>query len=172
MYRTRYWQEIVKVALKHNLDPILIESIVVQESGGNADAFRFDKNYWNRTLKQNKIYSEKNPRRVSSYYGLMQIFYPVAVERGFPPDLPPELLFVPETALDYGCRQMKMLLEWATDNVEGRLAAVASYSGGRGGNTPGTPLRNASYARNVQTIYLALLKEHTIDPIQPVSHQD
>lgn len=170
--RTRYWTEIVAAATKHGLDPILVEAIVVQESAGNADAFRFEPAFWNRYLKPMKIYQGANPRRVSSSYGLMQVMYRVAVERGYPADLHPELLFVPETALDYGCRQLKYQIDdaakWSLDHLvttteaERLLAAVASYNGGSGGNRPGSPLRTAAYARSVMANYQTLKAEHRV----------
>lgn len=164
--RTFYWKEIVAAAMKHNLDPVLVEAIVVKESSGNADAFRFERDFWNRYLKPNKLYAGKNPRRVSSSYGLMQVMFPVAVERGYPTDLHPELLFVPETALDYGCRQLRYLIDWANDGWPDlpepvRLAAaVAAYNGGKGGNRPtDQPNRNATYAKAVLANYSVLLNE-------------
>ena len=42
MIRTRYFPEIVKAATDYKLDPILVEAVVVQESSGNADSFRFE----------------------------------------------------------------------------------------------------------------------------------
>ena len=166
--RTFYWPEIVKAATKYTLDPILVEAMVVQESLGNADSFRFERDFWNRLMKPQSKYKNLNPRRYSSSYGLMQCMWAVAVERGFPADLPPELLFVPETALDYGCRQLRMLSDWAdkgwplVSTDDKRLAVLASYNGGRGGNIPGTVLRNASYAKSVMSRYLQLTKEHTV----------
>lgn len=164
--RTFYWKEIVAAALKYKLDPVLVEAIVVKESSGNTDAFRFERDFWNRYLKPNKLYAGRNPRRVSSSYGLMQVMYPVAVERGYPADASPETLFIPETGLDYGCRQLRFLLDW----VDGgwpeipeavRLsAAVAAYNGGKGGNRPtDQPNRNAAYAKAVQANYTILHKE-------------
>ena len=164
--RTHYWKEIVAAATKYQLDPILVEAMVVKESSGNTDGFRFEKDFWNRYLKPNKLYNGQNPRRVSSSYGLMQVMYPVAVERGYPKELHPELLFVPETGLDYGCRQLRFLLDWANtgwpEQAESvRLtAAISAFNGGKGGNRPtDQPNRNASYAKGVLANYAILLKE-------------
>ena len=169
--RTRYWSEIQAAAKKHDLDPMLVEAIVVQESAGNADAFRFEPNFWNRYLKPMKIYVGANPREVSSSYGLMQVMYQVAVERGFPRDLRPQHLFIVENALEYGCRQLKFQFDAAKKfsaehpeiPVQPKdiiMAAIASYNGGNGGNRPGQVLRNAAYARSVLTNYATLLTEH------------
>lgn len=159
--RTFYHAEIVAMAQKYQLDPLLVEAIVVQESAGNTDAFRFERAFWNRYLKPAKLYPGKNPRRISSSYGLMQLMYPVAIERGYSKDDPPERLFVPEIGLDYGCRQLRHLVDWAAafasvSPEDQRLAVLASYNGGRGGNTPGTSLRNHAYARSVMALYAQL----------------
>ena len=167
MPKTYYWREIVVAATKYALDPILVEALVVTESSGNTDAFRFERDFWNRYLKPNKLYNGKNPRRVSSSYGLMQIMYPVAIERGYPVDLHPELLFVPETGLDYGCKHLRFLFDWAKEgwpesSEQDILESVlASYNGGRGSNTPADkPRRQATYARKVLANYALLTKEH------------
>jgi soluble lytic murein transglycosylase-like protein len=165
--RTYYWREIVAAATKYGLDPVLVEAIAVTESAGNTDAFRFEKDFWNRLMKGKSEFKGLNPRRHSSSYGLLQPMWVVAVERGFPRDLPPELLFVPETNLDYGCRHLKFLFDWAVSgwpesSEQDRLEAVlSSYNGGRGSNKPtDKPKRNASYTRKVLTNYALLTQEH------------
>jgi soluble lytic murein transglycosylase-like protein len=96
----------------------------------------------------------------------MQVMYPVAVERGMPVELYPESLFVPELGLEYGCRQLRYLLDWANEGWPDlpepvRLAAaLAAYNGGKGGNRPtDQPNRNASYAKGVLANYAVLVKE-------------
>ena len=172
MLRTRYFPEIAKAAADYRLDPVLVEAIVVQESAGNADAFRWERDFWNRLLKPKPEWASKNPRRVSSSYGLMQIMFPVAVERGYDPAHPPEMLFVPEVGLRWGCKHLAYLKDWADRgwpqiDPQDRLTAVlASYNGGRGGNTPGTPLRpqSRSYALSVLNYYQILAQEHKTNP--------
>jgi len=164
--RTRYWPLIQEVAAKHGLDPLLVEAVVVQESSGNTDAFRFEPDFWNRYMKGKPEHIGKNPRRVSSSYGLMQVMYQVALERGFSPSLPPETLFVPELGLEWGCRHLVYLKTWAeslgVSDEDALLATIASYNGGRGGNNPqkDKPLRRASYARDVLMKTAILAKEH------------
>lgn len=165
---TRYWPEIIAAATVEKLDPILVEAVVVQESAGNTDAFRFERDFWNRLLKPNPEWAGMNPRRASSSYGLLQIMYVVAVERGYDRAHPPEMLFVPEVGLRWGCRHLRYLMDWANQGwptvpQEARLLSVlASYNGGRGGNTPGTSLRptNRLYAQSVLNHYTVLAKEH------------
>ena len=165
--RTRYWSEIVKAAADYKLDPILVEAVVVQESGGNTDGFRFEREFYNRLLKGKPEWAGKNPRRVSSSYGLLQIMFPVAVERGYDPAHPPEMLFVPEVGLRWGCKHLAYLKDWADRGwpqvpEEQRVKAVlASYNGGRGSNTPAhNPLRNRTYAESILRAYQKLQEEH------------
>lgn len=162
--RTFYRKEIAAAAEKYQLDPLLVEAIVLQESGGNTDAFRFERDLWNRLLKPQKFYNGKNPRRVSSSYGLLQILYCTAIDRGFSKDLPPELLFVPETGLDYGCKHLRVIIDrigatyaQATPEQQ-RLAVLASYNGGFQSPFALRP-RNADYAKRVMAIYAQLTKD-------------
>jgi soluble lytic murein transglycosylase-like protein len=166
--RTRYGAEIKAAAVKWGLDPLLVEAVVVQESGGNTDAFRFEPNFWNRYLKGNPRYRSLNPRRVSSSYGLMQVMYCRILEDKISDNdaWQPELLFIPENGLDIGCNLLAELLQWANGKTEdpqlALQAAVASYNGGKGGNDPSkdTPLRNGKYAREVLAKWAILTKEY------------
>jgi soluble lytic murein transglycosylase-like protein len=164
--RTRYWGLIQEVAAKYTFDPLLIEALVVQESSGNTDAFRFEPDFWNRYLKGKPEWAGKNPRRVSSSYGLMQVMFPVALERGFPVVLAPESLFIPELGLEWGCKHLTYLRTWAkalpVDEATQTLAMIAAYNGGKGGNDPtkNTPLRTAKYAREVLAKAAILTAEH------------
>ena len=167
MLRTRYFPEIVKAAADYKLDPILVEAVVVQESAGNADAFRWERDFWNRYLKPKPEWVGKNPRRVSSSYGLMQPLYVVATERGYPTNLPPEGLFVPEISLKYGCAHLR----WMVDRIEAKYpqftpaeklrASLASYNGGFQAPDALRPA-NRAYADSVLRYYQQLQKEHTV----------
>jgi soluble lytic murein transglycosylase-like protein len=177
--RTRYKAEIDAAATRYGLDPLLVEAVVVQESAGNTDAFRFEPMFWNRYLKGNPKYRHLNPRRVSSSYGLMQVMYCRLLEDKIADNdaWAPELLFVPENGLDIGCAFLAELLEWAkslpvdpTRCIDMRTyheeVALAAYNGGRGGNDPNKnwPLRNGKYAREVLAKREALAKEYSHDP--------
>jgi soluble lytic murein transglycosylase-like protein len=164
--RTRYTAEIAAAAARYNLDANLVEAIVLQESAGNADAFRFEPDFWNRYLKGNPRYKHLNPRRVSSSYGLMQVMYCRLLEDKIAENdaWAPELLFVPENNLDIGCAFFAELLQWARTRpatehtVTPEEVALAAYNGGRGGNDPSKnwPLRNGKYAREVLARYKLL----------------
>lgn len=162
---TRYLELIRKVAAEFKLDPVLVEAIVVQESSGDTDGFRFEPGFYNRYIKPKGMFPGQNPRRVSSSYGLMQVMYPTALEHGYPKEYPPERLFEPEIGLRAGCTVLRKLLDWSetfpTAAPEKRLsAALASYNGGRGSNKPTDEvLRNGVYAKSVLKHYAQLVKE-------------
>lgn len=172
--RTRYKAEIDVAASKWGLDPVLVEAMVVQESAGNTDAFRFEPDFWNRYLKGNPKYRHLNPRRVSSSYGLMQVMYCRILEDKIADNdaWEPELLFIPANGLDIGCGFFAELLAWAKGlepivlpkgtHCTHELIALAAYNGGRGGNDPrkNWPLRNGKYAREVLAKYDLLRKEY------------
>lgn len=153
-----FYREIIySTAEEHNLDGRLVEAIVRVESSGNADAFRFEPKFWSRYLAKLAEYKGANPRRVSSSYGLMQIMYQVAKERGFEGD--PEELFIPKINLFWGCNHLQFLVEWSRNYTtvspaKQMEAVVAAWNGGRGGNKPTEILlRNGQYVKKVAATY-------------------
>lgn len=146
------------------LDPLLVTAIVLQESAANTDAFRHERLFWNRYLKAKPEWKDENPRRVSSSYGLMQVMYPVAVERGMSRAMPPESLFVPALGLSYGVAQLR----WLSDKMDAaypqatpadkRKALLASYNGGFQGPDALRP-DNRLYAESVLRHYTRLQAE-------------
>lgn len=159
-----HWPAIQVAARAHQLDPLLVAAVVLQESGANADGFRHERNFWNRYLKRLPEWAGTNPRRVSSSYGLMQVMYPVARERGLAKDVPPERLFEPDVALEFGCRQLRYVMDWVDAHFaqipgQDRLrAALASYNGGLQGPNALRP-DNRAYADSVLRRYAALQAE-------------
>ncbi len=161
-----HWGAIQAAAKAHGLDPLLVAAVVVQESAANTDAFRHERLFWNRYLKRKPEWANLNPRRVSSSYGLMQVMFPVAQERGLAKTVPPESLFLPELGLEYGCRHLRYMMDKVdahsplapgTDRLR---AALASYNGGF---QPPNALRpdTRAYADSVLKRYAAL----QIEPI-------
>lgn len=152
-----FYKELIKTAAENaSLDPYLVAAVVWQESAFNADAFRFEPQFWNRYLKLNPKYKHLNPRRVSSSYGLTQCMYCRVHEDKLTDNdaLPPEHLFVPELNLRTGCQLLAELLRWSGGRVD---SACAAYNGGRGGNKPtDVPLRNGKYAAEVAAKLAAL----------------
>lgn len=159
---------IAEVAGRYGLDVATVAAMCWQESGFNTDAFRHEPDFWNRYLKRNPKYRSLNPRRVSSSYGLMQVMYCRILEDKLATNdaWEPELLFIPENGVDIGCAFYLELVQWAqtktADPAMVRLAALASYNGGRGGNNPATdnPLRNGTYAREVLAKRVVMEREY------------
>lgn len=139
-----YRREIAKAAAAHGLDPRVVEAVVAVESSGRTSAYRYEAGFWSKYLANHPDYRGAVPERVSASYGLMQVMYPVAREMGFL-FADPELLFVPTTGLEYGCRKLASLLTWAEGDL---VQALSAYNGGRGGNAK-PPFRNEAYARRV-----------------------
>jgi len=82
-----YQAEIDAAAGAHGLDADLVAAVVEQESSGWASAFRYEPDFFDRYLKNNPAYANRNPREVSASYNLMQTMYTTAVEHGY--DGPP-----------------------------------------------------------------------------------
>jgi soluble lytic murein transglycosylase-like protein len=127
MESQKYRAEIEVAASRYGLDPTLVEAVVRKESSGLTHAYRYEPDFYRRYLASNPAYDGANPRRVAASYGLMQIMYPTARERGFTEA--PEFLFVPVIGLDWGCNYLASLLR----RFKGQLnLALAAYNGGPG----------------------------------------
>lgn len=147
MVHESHWfrPEIEAIASRNGIDPNLLEAIVRVESSGFAHSYRYEPGFFMTYLANDPAYDGANPRRVSSSYGLCQVMYPVAKELGF--DGPPEGLFVPLVALEFGAKKLKTLIDWSQGNQD---AAIAAYNGGKRGNEK-APYRNQQYLDRVKT---------------------
>lgn len=141
MQREYYQHAVEKAASNFGVDPFLVEAVIQQESGGKADAFRYEPGYYLRYVKNNPEFKGQNPRRVASSYGLMQIMYPTALELGFRGD--PEELFEIGLNINLGTKLLKRLLDRYKGDVE---KALMAYNGGPGGVGKIQPL---AYAKTV-----------------------
>lgn len=150
-----YRAEVAVMADRYGLMPHLVQAVCMVESGGKTHAYRYEPAFWERYLKDKPEWDGADPERVSASYGLMQVMFPVAVEFGMDRTDPPEYLFVPLIGLEYGCRVLSERLTWARGELR---AALAAYNGGKKGNAPDGPLRNAAYAEKV-LIELGKLQE-------------
>lgn len=147
---TAYRDLIVVSAKRRQLDPLIVEALVLTESAGQADAFRFEPAFYDKYLKGKPDWQDAIPRRVSSSYGLMQLMYPTAKDLGFVGE--PEVLFVPSVNLTWGCLHLERLLAWAGGEY---VRAFAAYNGGKGGNAA-PPFRNQAYADRVLAAFSKL----------------
>lgn len=134
----------------------LLKAIGVVESNLKPNAYRFEPKYWERYMKDNPEWKDRDPKEVSSSYGIMQIMYPTAVAAGFTG--PPEELFNPVISIRLGA---KLFMSWYNEalKLKGCKAwpteiALARYNGGKVGNPrdDGT-LRNQEYVDKVKVAY-------------------
>lgn len=149
---TLYRPEIEAAAKRHGIEADLLEALVLQESSGRADAFRYEPAYFERYIKGKPEFQGKNPRRVSSSYGLCQIMYPTALQYGFQPAYEPEMLFLPVTNLDLGA---KILAKLQKDYDGDTVKALQAYNGGPG-SVGGAHGQTLEYAASVLNRMIAL----------------
>jgi len=145
--RSPYRAAIVIAANKYELDPQLVEALVLQESTGKADAFRQEPAFWSHYCARDPRFVDQEPRRIASSYGLMQVMYTTALDHGYRGQ--PEGLFDIVTNLDVGCRILaKLKRRFTTPDLY-----LAAYNGGPGGVTLPQPQQ---YAATVLSRYQRL----------------
>ena len=154
---TPYRALIEQIAPVYGLDPNLVEAVVIAESNGYTDAFRYEPEFFDRYLKAKAEWSGWNPRRASSSYGLMQCMFSTAKEHGF--DDLPEILFIPEMGLKFGCLHLSAMIKKCGGNVR---EALASYNGGYGNRHGDRPQK---YAARVLKLYASVQMAHPKDAI-------
>lgn len=125
---SQYRPEIIAAAAAQNLDPLLVEAVVWQESSDKRFAFRYEPAFWERYLygRAHAPGIEFGPLAACSY-GLMQVLYTVAREDGF--SGAPEELFDVIPALQVGCVHLRKMLDWAQGDD---AKALAAYNAGTG----------------------------------------
>lgn len=124
--KTDFDPEIADACRRYGLDIDLVSAVVMQESSGRTNAYRYEPGVW-EWFKTNPKAAGLNKYRAAASYGLMQILYATATDYGFSTD--PEYLFLPKTGLDLGCRHLAELLRWAKGDM---AKALAAYNGGKG----------------------------------------
>lgn len=159
MSRTCYRAEIEAAAIKYGLSADVVEALVVIESAGHADAFRYEAGFFSQYMKPNSAWqwTVANPRRYSASYGLCQVLFVRAWELGLRGE--PEELFKPAVSLEFGCRNLSSLLAWAdkqAPTLPSRVrlhSALAAYNGGRFRNEPDEiEDRNTGYADRILSL--------------------
>lgn len=154
--QSKLYRPLIEVAAaEYGLDANLVEAVVRKESSGLTHAYRYEAGFFDRYLADDPAYAGGNPRRVSASYGLMQIMYPTACERGFGKE--PEYLFVPSIGLEWGCRQLKYLIAYVAGDID---RALAAYNGGLGSSRrPFRPIISA---------YVEAVKRHLADIVKGI----
>lgn len=118
---------IQRIASAYDLPWALVEAIVMTESSGHADAYRYEPHY-QYLVGSDLSVTEQVGQQIS--WGLMQVMGAVAREVGFRGWFP--ALCVPETGLLYGCKHIKRFY----DRYKNWQDAISSYN-------QGSPRKNA-----------------------------
>ena len=130
---------ITRIASKDGLRPELVAGMVLVESGGNPLALNPEPGFLSRYGEVVESYVRHcgnslalaNLRKSgipwASSYGLLQIMWPVAYERGLRNPWP-TVLSRTDVGLTWGCKHLAWLMERTNDETKG----VASYNGGLG----------------------------------------
>jgi soluble lytic murein transglycosylase-like protein len=125
-------------SVQNGLSPEVVAAVILQESGGNPFAFRYEDGFFKRYI-DNKLpaslggpwhkgisfESETRMRAVS--YGLVQVMGQTARESGFEGYLPE--LFHPDTNIKLGCIILGKLLKYYQGNYK---KALSAYNAGKG----------------------------------------
>lgn len=165
---THHRASIEAASAKCQIDPDLVEALVIVESGGDEFAWNPEPNYryfWDvkrnapfRPTLREEARSKFPPKDFPTIagdpdqewwgqqasWGLMQVMGAVARELGYRGRYLPSLCHI-DTNLALGCLKLRQLLTWADGDEE---QALAAYNGGRAGNLR-RPFRNELYAAKV-----------------------
>jgi soluble lytic murein transglycosylase len=123
---TDFDAEIMDAAKRYGLHPQLVTAVVMRESTGRTNAYRYEPGVW-EWFKTNEHAKGLNKYRAAASYGLMQVLYATATDYGYVTD--PEYLFLPKVGLDLGCRHLAEMIKWAKGDLP---LALAAYNGGKG----------------------------------------
>jgi len=153
------------MAKNYRLKKLYLKAVAITESALNPRAYRYEPAFWERYLKDNPEWKDRNPNEVSASYGLMQLMFTTAHALGF--DGSGEDLYNPVYNIELGAKLLRQLL----DKVEAdhldissqrHPCAIASarYNGGSRGNPgPDGTLRNQEYVDKVFRTWKRLTTE-------------
>lgn len=115
---------IEKKALLNDVSPDLIEAIVITESSGQPDAWRYEPNFYAKYIRDGH-YPEELKKELATSWGLMQVMGVIAWERGLRYKIK-ETLCTVDGGLDYGIKHlMRFMKKYGNWND-----AIASYNAG------------------------------------------
>ncbi len=127
--RTAYTALLHQVSNASGLPFALLEAQVLAESGGDPNALRYERDYFERYIlgSPHAKAAAYGPLAACSF-GLLQILLETAMEIGFTDR--PERLFVPMVGLTFGAKQMANLWKAAGGLDSDYRIALAGYNGG------------------------------------------
>ena len=155
---------------KYGLKKLLLKALAIRESALDPKAYRHEPGFWNRYLKNNSKWKDKDPALVSSSWGLCQLMYVVAVELGFPMGMTGEELCDPVTNIELAAKHLRRSLDLIHKKnvcvehigLNPLVVAIARYNGGAGGNPDNDGrLRTQAYADKVIKTWSELILEES-----------
>lgn len=146
------WPIIELAAQKYNIDKYFIAAIIMNESGGNSCAIRYEPQYKylffpREFSEQLHLTLETETFAQKTSWGLMQVMGGVARELGFKEHFPS--LCNPETGIDWGAKKLKLCI----DKTGSMQEAAAMYNAGSVRYTSGKLFENQRYVDGVDTWY-------------------
>lgn len=147
------------IAKKYRLEKTLIKAVAIVESALDVRAYRHEPMFWERYLKLQDAWKDKDPKVISSSYGLMQVMFTTAWQLGFRGQA--EDLYNPVINVELGTKLIRQLLDrigsstninlWPLDIALARL-----HGGSRGNPRVDGLLRSQMYVDKVKVTYWEL----------------
>jgi soluble lytic murein transglycosylase-like protein len=121
-----WWDIIGKKALQHDIDPLVIASVIQVESSAIPTLVRFEENYkwvldpkelslqWKVTAKTANVLQKCS-------FGLMQVMGAVFVEHGgnnLTPYNQPTIMLLPDFGIEFGCRHWNKFKKKYSDPMQ------------------------------------------------------
>lgn len=125
------WQSVIEYIAPQQC--LIVGGIIERESAWNPKAERYEPAFYDRYLRDNEEWQRRIEEHgwqichVASSWGLMQIMFVTAWERGYRGD--PSALVIPELSLLYGMKHLAWLFA-RHEGVSGIEDAVAAYNAG------------------------------------------
>jgi len=150
------------MAKKYRLEKNLLKAIAAVESTGDVRAYRHEPEFFEKHLKLDDAWKDKDPKIVSSSYGLFQIMFTTAWQLGFRGQA--DDLYNPVINTELGAKLLRQLIDRvrSTNNINlwPLDIALARWHGGSRGNprTDGI-LQDQIYVDKVLSVYWGLRGE-------------
>lgn len=113
------------VADKYQIDPDLIEAMVMRESSDTTGATRYEPGFNAQYITRLKLPDDEGKKRSTSY-GLLQIMYQSAIEDGFKGVA--EDLIIPEIGLEWGVKHFSgKIKKYGQKDIN---RAISAYNAG------------------------------------------
>lgn len=142
---------------KYGLKKLMLKAVAIRESSLIETAYRYEPGFWQKYLKDNPEWKDKDPAVVSASYGLMQLMWTTAWSLGFRGTQ--NDLWNPVYNIELGAKLLKKLLDKVYSEKQYEKfpwlspvdIVLARYNGGSYKNPdPNGNLRNQKYVTGVR----------------------